>query len=58
MAKKTIYRGELPKKEELGQFADLRLGERGGSAKKRGMVFLRWAKYPNAHYGHLMLCFL
>ena len=34
--KKTIYRGKLPKKEELGQFADLRLGERGGLGKKEG----------------------
>ena len=34
--KKTIYRGVLHKKGELGQFADLK----GDSAKKRGRVFL------------------
>ena len=36
--KKPIYRGELPKKEGLGQFPDLRRG--GGLGKKEvGGVF-------------------
>ena len=34
-----MYRGELPKKEGLGQFPDLRGG--GGLAKKKWVVFLR-----------------
>ena len=38
--KKPIYRGELPKKEGLGPFPDLRRGG-GGLAKKKWVVFLR-----------------
>ena len=36
--KPPILRGELPKKERLGHFADLR---RGSLARKRRVVFLR-----------------
>ena len=38
--RKTDIEGELPKKEELGQFANLR-GGGGGLGKKEGVVFLR-----------------
>ena len=37
-SQKNQYIGGLPKKRKLGQFADLR----GGLARKRGVVFLRW----------------
>ena len=36
----------MPKKGRLKQFADLR---GGGLARKRGLVFLRGGRYPNAH---------
>ena len=39
--KKPIYRGELPKKGGLGQFADLR-----GAWQKRGGVFLSGGLIP------------
>ena len=46
--KKPIYRGELPKKGGLGQFADLREAcqKRGGGVFEGGER--GW--YPNAHY--------
>ena len=43
---KKQYRGGLPKKGRLGQFADLRGGGGGGLARKRGMLFLRGVDTP------------
>ena len=46
--KKTIYRGELPKRGELGQF----LGLRGGLAEKEGLVFLMGGLIPQCTLCH------
>ena len=55
--KNPIYRGELPKKGELGRFADLK----GGLAKKQkgGWSFFcgGGAWYANAHYDETNTCF-
>ena len=49
--KKQYRQGEggLPKKRDLGHFADLRGMGVGGRAKKEGGVF-EGGWYPNAHY--------
>ena len=44
---KSVYRGEFPKKEGLGQFADSR--REGGLTKKKGWCFWVEGCYTNAH---------
>ena len=49
VSRKTNIQGELPKKRGLWEFADLR-----GAVTKKGKVFIKGRRYPNAHYVPLL----